>query len=198
LTTKLFAFWDDVVVLSRYREGFVHKVYKSEKGIGAPGRPVRRRDKNVRKWYLGVIRHGLYLLDAVNLVRVVGAARRSGADIVILDRYIYDELANLPVSNILTKIFIRMVSGFVPTPDVAYLLDVDPETARGRKPEYPVEFLHLCRQSYFGLALMLGNMTIIPPVPLREAEREVENTLAVALSRRLLRRDAKLDTVPAA
>jgi thymidylate kinase len=131
-------------------------------------------------------------------VRVVGAARRSGADIVILDRYIYDELANLPVSNILTKIFIRMVSGFVPTPDVAYLLDVAPEAARGRKPEYPVEFLHLCRQSYFGLALMLGNMTIIPPVPLREAEREVENTLAVALSRRLLRRDAKLDTVPAA
>ncbi len=187
LTTKLLAFWDDVVVLSRYREGFVHKVYKSEKGIGAPGRPVQRRDKNIRKWYLSLIRHGLYLLDAVNLVRVVGAARRSGADIVILDRYIYDEFANLPLSNILTKIFIRMVSGFVPTPDVAYLLDVAPETARGRKPEYPVEFLHLCRQAYFGLALMLGNMIVIPPLPLRETEREVENTLAVALSKRPLR-----------
>lgn len=198
LTTKLLAFWDDVVVLSRYREGFVHKVYKSEKGIGAPGRPVQRRDKNIRKWYLSLIRHGLYLLDAVNLVRVVGAARRSGADIVILDRYIYDEFANLPLSNILTKIFIRMVSGFVPTPDVAYLLDVAPEIARGRKPEYPVEFLHLCRQAYFGLALMLGNMIVIPPLPLRETEREVENTLAVALSKRPLRRDAKLDTAPAA
>jgi thymidylate kinase len=198
LTTKLLAFWDDVVVLSRHREDFVHKVYKSEKGVGASGRPVQRRDKNVRKWYLSLIRHGLYLLDAVNLVRVVGAARRSGADIIILDRYIYDELANLPLSNILTKIFIRMVSCFVPTPDVAYLLDVAPETARGRKPEYPVEFLHLCRQAYFGLALMLGNMIVIPPLPLRETEREVENTLAVALSKRPLRRDAKLDTAPAA
>ena len=39
LTTHLLAFWDDVVVLSRYREGFVHKVYGSEKGIGAPDRP---------------------------------------------------------------------------------------------------------------------------------------------------------------
>ncbi len=84
----------------------------------------------MRKWYLSVVRHGLYLLDALHLVRVVGAARRSGADVIIMDRYIYDELANLPLSNILTRIFVRMVSGFVPKPDVAYLLDADPEAAR--------------------------------------------------------------------
>ena len=71
LTTNLLAFWDDVVVLSRYREGFVHKVYGSEKGIGAPDRPVNRRDKNVRKWYLSIARHGLYLLDALHLVKVI-------------------------------------------------------------------------------------------------------------------------------
>ena len=58
-------------MLSRYREGFVHKVYGSEKGIGAPDRPVNRRDKNVRKWYLSIVRHGLYLLDALHLVKVI-------------------------------------------------------------------------------------------------------------------------------
>ena len=99
LSTSLLAFWDDVVVLSRYREGFVHKVYGSEKGIGAPGKPVNRRDKNVRKWYLSIMRHGLYLLDALNLVRVVSRARRSGSEVVVMDRYIYDELANLPLST---------------------------------------------------------------------------------------------------
>src|SRR3712207_483927 len=57
LSCRVIAFWDDVVVLSRYREGFVHKVYKSERGIGAPGKPVERRDKNVRAWYLTLIRH---------------------------------------------------------------------------------------------------------------------------------------------
>ncbi len=99
LSTQLLAFWDDVVVLTRYREGFVHKVYGSEKGIGAPGQPVNRRDKNVRKWYLSIVRHGLYLLDAIHLRMVIARARRTNADVIIMDRYIYDELANLPLSN---------------------------------------------------------------------------------------------------
>jgi thymidylate kinase len=193
LHTKLLAFWDDVVVLTRYREGFVHKVYGSEKGVGAPDRPVQRRDKNVRKWYLSIIRHGLYLLDALNLVRVVSAARNSGADLIIVDRYIYDELANLPLTRFLTKAFIRLVSAFVPQPDVAYLLDADPEAARNRKPEYPLEFLHTCRSAYFDLARMLGSMTIIPPLPLPEAKREVEVALAVALSKKSVRTGAPLN-----
>ena len=75
----MLAFWDNVVVLTRYREGFVHKVYGSEKGIGAPDKPVNRRDKNVRKWYLSIVRHGPVFLDALHLVSVVAKARRSGA-----------------------------------------------------------------------------------------------------------------------
>src|SRR6516225_7375574 len=77
LKTSLLTFWDNVVVLSRYREGFVHKVFKSERGIGAPDKPVKRRDKNVRGWHVNFARHGLYLLDAVNLRRVVASARNS-------------------------------------------------------------------------------------------------------------------------
>src|SRR5437764_9699103 len=88
LSDRLLAFWDDVVVGCRWREGFVHKVYKSERGVGAPGKPVQRRDKNVRKWYLNLLRHGLYLLDAVSLVFVAARARRSGADVIIFDRYV--------------------------------------------------------------------------------------------------------------
>ena len=57
-------------MLSRYREGFVHRVYGSEKGIGAPDRPVNRQDKNVRKWYLSIVRHALYFLDAIHLAMV--------------------------------------------------------------------------------------------------------------------------------
>ncbi len=166
LTTRLLAFWDDVVVLSRYREGFVHRVYGSEKGIGAPDRPVNRRDKNVRKWYLSIIRHALYFLDAIHLAIVVRRTRSGDADVIILDRYIYDELANLPLSNSLSRTFVRLVAAFVPTPDVAYLLDADPEGARARKPEYPVDFLYECRRAYFMLAGILGCMSVIPPLPL--------------------------------
>jgi thymidylate kinase len=193
LTTSLLAFWDDVVVLSRYREGFVHKVYGSEKGIGAPDRPVNRRDKNVRKWYLHIARHGLYLLDALHLIRVISRVRRSGSDVVIMDRYIYDELANLPLSNGITRFFVRMLAALVPKPDVAYILDADPEAARARKPEYPVDFMQVCRRAYLQLAQMLGYMTVIPPLPLAEAKLEVE-CAAMALAGGSPKGEACLDT----
>ena len=167
------AFWDDVVVLSRYREGFVHKVYGSERGVGAPGAPVERRDKNVRRWYLNLARYVLYFADAIHLAWVAAQARRQ-ADVVIFDRYIYDEWANLPLSNPVTRYYIRLLRKLVPTPDLAVLLDADPAAARARKPEYPIAFMEDCRQSYKQLALLLGTMTTIPPLPLEEAKRQVE------------------------
>ena len=173
LNSTLLAFWDNVVVGTRYREAFVHKAYGSEKGIGAPDKPVNRQDKNVRRWYLSISRHGLYLLDAIHLRMVVSRARRSGADVIIMDRSIYDELANLPLGNRLTRMFIRFVQWIVPMPDIAYLLDADVEAARARKPEYPVEFMHKCRRWYYQLASILGTMTIIPPLPLEEAKHAV-------------------------
>src|SRR6201996_3542590 len=109
LKTTLLAFWDNVVVGVKYREGFVHKVYKSERGIGAPGKPVNRRDKNVRRWYLTVAVHFLYLLDSIHLCQVIARAKRSGADVVIMDRYIYDELSNLNLTNPLSRAFIKFV-----------------------------------------------------------------------------------------
>ncbi len=179
LTVMVLAFWDNVVVLSRFREAFVHKVYGSEHGVGSAGHPVHRRDKNVRKWYLNVARCGLYLLDALSLAMVIANARRSQADVLIMDRYIYDELANLPPS--VTKAWVRIIRYLAPCPDIAYLLDADPELARARKPEYPLDFLHISRRAYLNLAHVLGRMTIISPLPLPQATFEVEKALALLL-----------------
>jgi thymidylate kinase len=174
LTTSLLAFWDNVVVGVKYREGFVHKVYKSERGIGAPGKPVNRRDKNMRGWHLTLARHFLYLMDALNLRRVVAREKRkSGVDIVILDRYIFDELSNLNLANPLSRRFVKFVQAIVPRPHIAYLLDADPVAAYARKPEYPVEFMKKCRRAYFELAELLGTMTVIPALSLPEAKATV-------------------------
>ncbi len=172
---RVLAFWDDVVVLARYREGFVHKVFRSERGVGAPDKPVARRDKNVRGWHVTFARHFMYLADALHLWWVLRRARRKG-QAVILDRYIYDELANLPLASRLTRAFIRLMLAIAPRPDVAYLLDADPETARARKPEYPVEFMRDCRRAYLHLATLAG-MSVIPPLPLPQAREQVEVVL---------------------
>jgi thymidylate kinase len=182
LSTRLLAFWDNVVVGVKYREGFVHKVYKSERGIGAPGKPVNRRDKNMRGWHLTIARHLLYLLDAINLCRIVAGETKSGADVVILDRYIYDELSNLNLANPLSRAFVKLVHSFVPRPDIAYLLDADPVAAYARKPEYPVEFMKKCRKAYFDLAYLLGSMTVIPALNLPEAKAAVLRAAAQKLA----------------
>ena len=175
VNTRLLAFWDNAVVGVKYREGFVHKVYKSERGIGAPGKPVNRRDKNMRAWYLTLARH--FLLDAINLRRVIAREKKSGVDVVILDRYIYDEILNLNMGNPISRTFVRMIHAFIPRPDIAYLLDADPVAAYARKPEYPPEFMAESRQAYFKLAKVLGTMTIIPAGTVAEV---CNNVLKVA------------------
>jgi thymidylate kinase len=183
MRTRRLAFWDDVVVGVKYREEFVHKVYKSERGIGAPGKPVRRRDKNMTGWHLTMSRHVLYLMDAFRLCYVVAAEQmKVGVDVVILDRYIYDELANLNLANGFTRGFVRRLCRIAPRPDLAFLLDADPQAAYARKPEYPVDFMKKCRQSYFDLAALLGSMEVIPPLDLAQARlamlRAAEQCLA--------------------
>ncbi len=177
---RVLEFWNSVVVFARYRESFVHKVFKSERGIGAPGRPVERRDKNVRGWHVTLARHFMYLADALHLRWVVARARRTPRAI-IMDRYIYDELTNLPLGNRLSRAFVRFVLAIAPRPDIAYLLDADPDSAHARKPEYPIQFMRHCRQSYLDLAPLAG-LIVVPPLPLREASDHVESVLCRFIS----------------
>jgi thymidylate kinase len=198
LRSRLLAFWDDVVVGGKYREVFVHRVYKSERGIGAPGKPVNRRDKNVRAWYLTGTRHFLYLLDAINLRRVIAREKKCGADVLILDRYVYDELVNLNLTNPISRIFIRRVQALVPQPDIAFLLDAEPATAHMRKPEYPEDFMEKCREAYFELSNLLGTLTIVPPGTLPEATTAVVRATQAKLSEHGRRARLTPDDVSAA
>lgn len=178
----LVTFWDDVARLKRIREGAGHTLFKGEKGVGSPEKPINRRDKNVRSWPMSLVRLGLYFVDALSLRSTVAKALRSGADFVICDRYIYDELANLNLGNPAARAYVRMIMKFVPRPDVSYFLDADPIAARARKPEYPLEFLHISRASYFTLIQLIGGITVIPPMSIQDAEREVMRHALTLLS----------------
>src|SRR5262249_40094351 len=163
------AFWDDVVVFSRLRASFSHKFLHSEGGVGAPEKPVNRNDKNARRWYLTLGRSILYLLDALHLARVVARTRNNHPrGVIISDRYIYDQLATLPLERPMARTYVRFIMKLVPVPDVAYLLDAKPEAARARTPEYPVEFLHQYRRSYLQLCDLLG-LALIKPLSQEEA-----------------------------
>ena len=120
-----------------------------------------------------VVRLFLYFIDAISVRFAVEKALRSGVDLVIFDRYIYDELANLNLRNRAIQVYCLLIMKLVPKPAISYLLDADPVKARARKPEYPLEFLHFNRQSYLSLSELIGGITLIPPMPIDEAKREV-------------------------
>jgi len=176
-------FWDDVAVLKRFREDAMVKVFKGEKGIGSPEKPVHRNDKNVRRWYLTLGRCALYLCDAIRLRSVVAKLRRMEPDAIIFDRYSYDELATLRLDSKLVRLYAWLLMKLIPQPDIAYVLDAEPETAHRRKPEYPVEFLYRYRHAYLSLG-SLAHMAIIDPGNPEEVQRNIRERLRASCQER--------------
>jgi thymidylate kinase len=175
LSVQLLTFWDNVVAFPRFRECMSNAAFNGDQGIGSPDRPLHRRDKNVTSWPVSVVRFGLYFLDAINLCRATRRVKKSGTDVVIFDRYIYDELANLPLSRWLARAFIRALLRMVPRPDIAYLIDADPVAAVARKPEYPLEFLRRNREAYLTLSRLEGGITVIEPLSIEMMETKIRN-----------------------
>jgi len=173
LRVLLVRFWDDVAMLTRIRERTGHTIFKGDKGVGSPLRPISRRDKNVRSPYMTCVRLFLYFIDALSVRVAVDKASSSGAEVVIFDRYAYDELVNLTLSNPVIRAYVRTIMRIVPRPDISYLLEADPAKARARKPEYPLEFLHSNQQSYLTLSDIVGGMTVIAPMEIEDVKRAV-------------------------
>jgi len=177
------SFWDDVAVLTRFREFVSHRAFKGDRGVGTPESPLHRRDKNVTHWPVTAARFALYLADSLHLCLVVRRVARTGVDVVIFDRYISDELANLPLNSWVARGFVRLLLSVAPKPDSAFLIDADPEAARARKPEYPLDFLGRNRQSYLHLSRIAGNMTIVEPYSIELAQAKVQEIAMLELRR---------------
>ena len=173
LRVNTITFWDNIAALAGIREGAGHKIFKGEKGVGSPEAPVNRRDKNVQSWPMTCLRFCLYALDAVSTRINVRKALRSGADFIIFDRYIYDQFANLKLRSRFVRAYVKALMKIVPRPDISYVLDADPQAARARKPEYPLDFIYINRQAYLDLTDMLGGITVIPVGPIEQMKADV-------------------------
>jgi thymidylate kinase len=144
--------------------------------VGSPDRPIARRDKNVTAWYVVLLRLFLYMFDALRLSAVLSRQAAKGVEYVVFDRYIYDELANLPIQHWTVRLYVRMLLRIVPRPDSAFLLDADPQKAVSRKPEYPLEFVRRNRYAYLTIANIAG-MTVLPPSSISETTESIGKSL---------------------
>jgi thymidylate kinase len=182
LRVRVIRFWEEVAQLTKLRETSGYVLFRGDRGIGKPSAPINRRDKNVQTRFMTLVRLLLYLLDGLSVWVVARKALRSSADVIIFDRYTYDELANLNLRYPAIRAYARLVMAFVPRPDISYLLDAEPLETRARKPEYPLEFLYINRNAYLELADLVGGITVIPPMPIQEVQRRVIECALAKLS----------------
>ena len=188
VTSRLLTFWDNVVVAPRFREAASRTAFKGDQGIGSPEKPLHRRDKNVTSRPVTAMRFFFYFADAFNLRRKIiqlkiSQLKKTDPDVVIFDRYIYDELANLPLKGWLVRVYIHLVLKLSPKPEIAYVIDADPAAAFQRKPEYPLEFLLKNRESYLALSQLTGHLTVIEPLSIEETKLRIKEVFLQHVSR---------------
>jgi thymidylate kinase len=172
------AFWEDAAIFPNFRAGVSLRMLR---GKGEPEQtPSLRNDKNVRAWYLTLVRSAFYLLDAFHLRQVVARLRRSGADFIVLDRCSYDQLVHIHPHHSLARAYIRTVLAAAPEPEIAFVLDASPEDAFRRKPEYPLGFMHEYRQAFLNLREFVPQLKVIAPGSVEDVHRQIlESVLSV-------------------
>jgi thymidylate kinase len=165
------SFWDDVAVWAKLRASVSLAVFRKEPK--SSGHPALRNDKNVRTWYLGLIRAACYLLDTLSLCRVVSRLRSAGHDFIIFDRYLYDQLAQIRSRGWLARAYIRALVGLAPKPEAAFLLDASPDEAFARKPEYPLDFMYGYRRAFLSLCTFVPQIIVVAPSSVEKMQDQI-------------------------
>ena len=165
IPVRRLALWDDVVLFRKARSGFSRTVLQSDSDVGTPEHPVHRNDKNAQARPLLLGRSILYIFDFINLRRRLRKMLRENDGVVIFDRYMYDQLASLPMDHPVARTYATLLLRLTPKPDLSYLIDAEPEVARARKPEYPLQFMHGYRNSFMKLHKLAGLHVIAPGDP---------------------------------
>jgi len=110
---------------------------------------------------LSLARSAMYMLDAAKLRRLLGSQTIRNTDVIIFDRYIYDQIANLYSRSAAGRIYAKFLLKQVPTPDVAFIIDASPALAFARKPEYPLDFVQRNRQTFLSLRELVPQLIVI-------------------------------------
>jgi thymidylate kinase len=165
------AFWDDAAVLPTFRARVSLRAFR-RRDAGKESNRLRN-DKNVRRWYLTIVRAGFYLLDALSLRYVVRSARLRDSDFIVFDRYIYDQIVQIRSNHAFSRAFKRLLLHCVPRPDCAVILDADPDEAFRRKPEYPLAFMREYRDNFFQLRNLDPALIVIRPSTPDEVHKEI-------------------------
>jgi thymidylate kinase len=180
------SFWDDVAFGSKMRANVGDRTVDANPANRVSDPAAERsvapkNNKHIRKWYLTVARSAFYVLDAARLRRLLAGLTADGPDVVIFDRYIYDQLANIYSRSAPAQAYRRFLLKRVPTPDLAFIIDASPAAAFARKPEYPLEFMQRNRENFLQLREFAPELIAISGASVEEVTNQI--SLHVSRSR---------------
>jgi len=164
------SFWDDVAVGSKVRAGVGQRTLDSGRQKESF---VPKNNKHIRKWYLSAARAAFYMLDVVRLRRLLGSQRIRNYDVVIFDRYVYDQIANIYSQSRAARIYGKIVLKQAPAPDLSFIIDASPAAAFARKPEYPLDFVYRNRQSFLGLREFVPQLIVVSEGKAEDVSAEI-------------------------
>jgi thymidylate kinase len=174
LRVLLFSFWDDVAVWSKMRAGVGGRALDScHSDRTGESSFSPRNNKHIRKWYLSAARACFYMLDVARLHHLLASEQVSRSDVVIFDRYIYDQIANIDSPSFATRSYSKMLLKQTPVPDLAFILDASPDAAFARKPEYPLEFVHSNRRAFLQLKEIVPQLIVISDARPEDVRSEI-------------------------
>jgi len=168
------SFWEHVAIWPKLRAGIG---YRSIDRHAAPPNDLSfspKNNKHVRKWYLTFARSGFYLLDIGRLHSLLSQQNARRYDVVIFDRYIYDQLANVYSRSFAARTYGKLLVNLAPVPDLAFVVDASPAEAFARKPEYPLEFVYRNRRSFLNLREVHPSLIIISSASAEEVAQEIQ------------------------
>jgi thymidylate kinase len=146
-----FSFWDDAAVWPRLRSSLGQSAVRLHCPAEARESFSPKNHKHVRRWYLTAVRSSLYVLDVMRLRYLLASKRARNCDVVIFDRYVYDQVANISSHSPVVRICIQLLLRQAPHPDLAFIIDTPPAEAFARKPEYPLDFVYRNRRAFLQL-----------------------------------------------
>ncbi len=175
LRVLLLIFWDNVAIWSKVRGGVGQRTAPIPVTAQTNDDAfIPRNNKHIRKWYLSTIRAVFYILDVVRLHRLLASPQMEGYDVVIFDRYVYDQIANIYSASWIARLYSKLLLKQTPAPDLAFIIDASPYAAFARKPEYPLDFVYKNQQNFLNLRELVPQLLVISPGTPEEVRNKIK------------------------
>jgi len=193
------SFWEHIAIWPNLRAGVGYRAVDRGMSRRTDLSFAPRNNKHVRNWYLTTARSGFYLLDIGRVYRLLARQEVRAHDVVIFDRYIYDQIANVYSQSFAARTYGKLLLSLAPVPDLAFVVDASPAEAFARKPEYPLEFVYRNRRSFLQLREIHPELIVVPSAGVNEVAEEIRGHIrrSKLLVRSLHTGNAERPAVPA-